>query len=143
MVQGYASKHRKWMATGIFILLYSVAILVDSSLFTKLHLPRYYDYIRYHVKTEIFPKHYFTFIFILCFEVAFDWLNGPTNFFNETLRCRGSARQGTQVRFTLCLFDQSWNHKTKNKLYYKQLVANHWLFEVCFSFFSILEVFLL
>ena len=21
--------------------------------------------------------------------------------------------------FTLCLFDQSWNHKTKNKLYYK------------------------
>ena len=74
MVQGSASKHRKWMTTGIFILLYySVAILVDGSLFTKPHLPRYYAYIRYHVKTEIFPKHYFTFIFILCFEVALDY----------------------------------------------------------------------
>ena len=54
MVQGYASKHRKWMTAGIFILLYSVPILLDSSLFTKPHLPRYYAYIRYHVKTEIF-----------------------------------------------------------------------------------------
>ena len=62
------------MTAGIFILLYySVAILVDSSLFTKLHLPRYYAYIRDHVKTEIFLKHYFTFIFIYsCFEVDFD-----------------------------------------------------------------------
>ena len=24
-------------------------------------------------KTQIFPKHYFTFIFILCFEVALDY----------------------------------------------------------------------
>ena len=60
------------MTTGIFRLLYSVAILVDSALFTKPHLPQYYTYIRYHVKTEIYPEHYFTLIFILCFEVAFD-----------------------------------------------------------------------
>ena len=100
--------------------MYSVAVLADSSLFTKIHLPRYYACFRYHVKTKIFPKHYFTFIFILCFEVAFDWLDGPKNFFNETLRCESARQGGTQVRFTLCLFDQSWNHKTKNKLYYKQ-----------------------
>ena len=80
--------------------LYSVAILVDSSLFTKPHVPRYYAFIRYHVKTEIFPKNYFIFIFILC-RWSCLWLldgpkQGPKNFFNETLR-RGSARQGTQV----------------------------------------------
>ena len=49
------------MMTGIFILLYSVAILVDSSMCTKPHLPRY-AYISYHAKTEIFPNHYLTFI---------------------------------------------------------------------------------
>ena len=94
--------------------LYSVAILVDSSLFTKPHVPRYYAFIRYHVKTEIFPKHYFHYVA----EVAFDyWMVQRTSL----MKPWGAEVLDMKVHksFTLCLFDQSWNHKTKNTLYYK------------------------
>ena len=95
----------------------SVAILVDSSLFTKPHVPRYYAFIRYHVKTEIFPKHYFTFTFIYVVEVAFDyWMVQRTSLMKPW---GAKVLDKVHKSFTLCLFDQSWNYKTKNKLYYK------------------------
>ena len=49
--------------------LYSVAILVDSSLFTKPHVPQYYAFIKYQVRTEIFKGLFHIHIYIMSLKL--------------------------------------------------------------------------